>query len=506
MSNLSDLIPAGGGQNNTDFVADGAIASGKPVILTAAGKAAEIDETTVASDMPLGSDTEYESRNVEYQDLQADPHNSDRWIACWMDDDGGTKDVNVKIFTLSGTTWTSSALIIADAGGTGNRVPCICWEKSQVDQLLLVYNDSSNSYGAAKVGLISGSAGSESITWGTEHVFNSQIRYGSSTEWPQVRSLGSYKYFTYYIGATGYPNSSYGIVLDVSAWTVTSGTETALVTDVNSLAHNATVVPTDSTKIIYGFREDTSEKLALIQLSISGTTITVGSETLTSDLISDNGLTIIPVNATKIVVMTGTNGTNYPSYVIATNSSGSFSTGTLTTFESSTAITIQADNNLETSSNLISYYANQTGTRYPRGRAGTINGAISSITFSAEEQLSTTAGYNWSAVAQQSDAAGTCAFIYETTSSTGNLLLGETGSTSSTLTATNLLGIAAGAILDTATGTINTWGSRNEVQSGLTIASDYYAQNDGTITTSDGGQLLGKALSATQINIKDYTG
>ena len=46
MSNLSDLIPAGGGQNNTDFVADGGIASGKPVILTAAGKAAEVDETT----------------------------------------------------------------------------------------------------------------------------------------------------------------------------------------------------------------------------------------------------------------------------------------------------------------------------------------------------------------------------------------------------------------------------------------------------------------------------
>ena len=76
------------------------------------------------------------------------------------------------------------------------------------------------------------------------------------------------------------------------------------------------------------------------------------------------------------------------------------------------------------------------------------------------------------------------------------------------LTATNLLGIAAGAILDTATGTINTWGSRNEVQSGLTIASDYYAQEDGTITTTSTSpaQLLGKALSATQINIKDYTG
>ena len=53
----------------------------------------------------------------------------------------------------------------------------------------------------------------------------------------------------------------------------------------------------------------------------------------------------------------------------------------------------------------------------------------------------------------------------------------------SNLTSTNLLGIASGAISDTATGTINTWGSRNEVQTGLTIGSDYYVQAvDGTIT------------------------
>ena len=76
----------------------------------------------------------------------------------------------------------------------------------------------------------------------------------------------------------------------------------------------------------------------------------------------------------------------------------------------------------------------------------------------------------------------------------------------SNLTSTNLLGIAAGAISDTATGTINTWGSRNEAQSSLTIGSDYYVQNNGTITTSSDGQLIGKAITATQINIKDYTG
>ena len=76
------------------------------------------------------------------------------------------------------------------------------------------------------------------------------------------------------------------------------------------------------------------------------------------------------------------------------------------------------------------------------------------------------------------------------------------------MTATNLLGVASGAILDTATGTINTWGSRNEVQTGLTIGSDYYVQEDGTITTTSTSpaQLIGTAISATQINIKDYTG
>ena len=78
----------------------------------------------------------------------------------------------------------------------------------------------------------------------------------------------------------------------------------------------------------------------------------------------------------------------------------------------------------------------------------------------------------------------------------------------SNLTSTNLLGIAAGAISDTATGTINTWGSRNEVQTSLTIGSDYYVQEDGTITTTSTSpaQLIGTAISATQINIKDYTG
>ena len=452
MSNLSDLMPAGASGKTIEATATATIASKAPVILNSAGTVSPISETTVASDMPLGSDVQYATTTQWIVDLQADPHNSNRWIACWGEDDGGNKDIHLKIFTLSGTTWTESSLIVISLDTSGDRTPCIAWDKSTADKVLLVYNRSSNAYGAASVGTISGSAGSESISWGTEHVFNSAIRYGTQAAPPKVRCLDtSGNYFTYYV--TTPQTSSFGIVLQVSGTTVTSGTETALATTVVGRIHAANMVQGDSTKIIYGYNT-TSTYPALRQLTLSGTTITVGSEDSSGVAGSDSGFVVIPMSATKTIVMTGANG-NYPNYIVATNDgAGSFTWGTATTFESSNSLRIYADNNMETSSTLISYYVNSSGTRYYRGRAGTVNGAISSITFDAEEQLTTTDGFNNGAVAQQSDTEGTCAFVYATTAGNANLLLGETGSTTTNLTASNFVGIADAGIATSATGTI----------------------------------------------------
>jgi hypothetical protein len=134
------------------------------------------------------------------------------------------------------------------------------------------------------------------------------------------------------------------------------------------------------------------------------------------------------------------------------------------------------------------------------------------VTFSSETQFesgaTTVVSGNGGNFAAFDTNQGSMAYAYQdnTDSNTGYALGWQ--ATSTNLTSTNLLGIAAGAISDTATGTINTWGSRNEVQTSLTIGSDYYVQSDGTITTTSTSpaQLIGKAISATQINIKDYTG
>jgi len=73
-------------------------------------------------------------------------------------------------------------------------------------------------------------------------------------------------------------------------------------------------------------------------------------------------------------------------------------------------------------------------------------------------------------------------------------------STTTTLDNANYLGVAAEAISDTATGKINVIGGISEGHSSLTIGTNYFATDAGAIATS-GTQLIGKALSATEIQL-----
>ena len=74
---------------------------------------------------------------------------------------------------------------------------------------------------------------------------------------------------------------------------------------------------------------------------------------------------------------------------------------------------------------------------------------------------------------------------------------------STNLTSTNFIGISDAAILDTASGNVTIKGGIAVTGlSSLTPASDYYVQDDGTITTATAGKKIGKAMSATSINLE----
>ena len=151
------------------FTANGAIASGKPVILETAGTVAEVSETTINPDAPIGSTTLVDGNNTEYINFAADPHNENRWVAVYADD-VGNKNVYMKVFTRSGTTITQSSAITVISGGSVNREPNVCFDKGQANVVLLMYNNNVND-GVVRTATISGSAGSESISLGSETSF-----------------------------------------------------------------------------------------------------------------------------------------------------------------------------------------------------------------------------------------------------------------------------------------------------------------------------------------------
>ena len=74
-----------------------------------------------------------------------------------------------------------------------------------------------------------------------------------------------------------------------------------------------------------------------------------------------------------------------------------------------------------------------------------------------------------------------------------------------TLTSTNYVGIVDAAYSNGATATIQTVGSVDDAQSGLTAGQGYYLQGDGTLaTTADSPSVFaGVAVSATKLLIKD---
>ena len=154
MSNLSDLIPAGGGQNNTDFV----------VILTAAGKAAQVAESSGSETLggpvevndgvtltPYGLDMCYDSGN-------------DRLVAVYFS--STATYLTAVVGTISGTTttWGTPTVIESVAG---DKEPCVDYDPD-TGKVLTLYVRASDGNARYSVGTVSGTTS----TWGSSGEFN----------------------------------------------------------------------------------------------------------------------------------------------------------------------------------------------------------------------------------------------------------------------------------------------------------------------------------------------
>ena len=500
MSNLSDLIPAGGGQNNTDFVADGAITSGKPVILNSTGTVKQVGYDVITDS--IGSENNLNgSYSVQGDSVMAyDPVLNQTLFV--FGDMENTQYGYARVLSISGSTVTlgAKALFFNTAGYQGGSVVNIGSGK-----YFIACTADVGGYMYGTVASVSGTT----VTFGTQIVINSAQTYLSKQGLAYSSTTDAIAMIAHYSSV------NYLWRFTVSGTTITNDTsaKVTLTSVLNDGAGSGTtsqiVRNTTTDELFVAWKKSAGASAAyggVIEMAAGGGSgsFTGGSAVaFTSDLkgMYGGGVTWDSTND-RYVVVYSLNTNDYQAYSVASTSSGVTTWGTETTFNS-----VAGDANFISFDPKVSKVVttlNPDSSPYPRNYVtGVVSGT--SITWGTPVTLTSAAS---SDLYQLYDSTLEKTLMVYKRSSRAYLVIYEVGGNVTNLTATNLLGIASGAILDTATGTINTWGSRNEVQTGLTIGSDYYVQEDGTITTTSTSpaQLIGTAISATQINIKDYTG
>ena len=493
MSNLSELIPAGGGQNNTDFVADGAITSGKPVILNSAGTVSPISAS--GNPASLGSPVDVAGYALDGYgvDVTYDSAN-DKIVAVYVKD--SDKDGYAVVGSYSGTaiTWGTPVKFYT---GTTQDAPRIQYDTSS-GKVLITY-DASSSYLYGIVGTVSGT----SISFGTPTtIISAWGRYVQTTyDSANGNVIIAYKNEGASAGEAKIATISGTGVSFSSAATYSSG---------GNVATHGCAYDSNAQALAVLYNSNSNNTKANIGTS-DGSSITFGSETeVEYDKLVAGDCSYDSVNQKVVFVYRDLNATTLRARVgtLTGGSTRSVSLGTEVTVESNAVTTQTVSCAFNGGTTTIVYTL--ASDNYQRYINGTVSGT--NISFNTAARLYSDNATSYKGAICTMSGSNVCIAIQP--SATAGSLVDDYGygiiysAVGSNLTATNLLGIASAAILDTATGTINTWGSRNEVQTSLTIGSDYYVQEDGTITTASASpaQLIGQAITATQINIKDYTG
>ena len=166
MSNLSELLPTGGGQNAVDFVATGNLASGKTVALKADGTV----EAVAGVAQGVGAESVFESATSNYGAATYDS-NSNKVVIAYQDA-GNSNYGTAVVGTVSGASISFGTPVAFTNGDAGGEI-ALAFD-SNSDKVVIAYSDAGNSYyGTAIVGTVSGT----SISFGTAVVFESATAF-----------------------------------------------------------------------------------------------------------------------------------------------------------------------------------------------------------------------------------------------------------------------------------------------------------------------------------------
>jgi hypothetical protein len=483
MSNLSELLPTGGGQNAVDFVASGTLSSGQTVILKADGTVEAVTETAVPAS--VGSAAVFETAACEFKRATFDTLNNK--VVIVYADEGNSGYGTAIVGTVSGTSISFGTAVIFYSGDSNDIA--ITFDTSN-NKVVVAYSDgAASAYGKAIVGTVSGT----SISFGGVATFAASLTYSTSATFDSTNN----KVVIAYRDSSSTENGT-AVVGTVSGTSISFGSPTVYETG-EGYANSATFDSTNG-KVVIAYLDNASTQGKAVVGSVSGTSISFGTAAVFNGDTQDISATFDSNSNKTVIAFRDRTNSERGTAIVGTVSGTSISFGTKVVFEAAFSQWISAIFN-STSNNVIIAYQDSGNSGYGTVVSGAVSGT--SISFGTPLVFESASSNEITATYDSNSNKATIAYNDGGNSNYGTGIVYTDASTSSNNT--DFIGITAEAISDTATGAVNVYGGINEAQTGLTIAADYYVQDDGSLSTTASSVKVGQAISATTINMMDLT-
>ena len=252
---------------------------------------------------------------------------SDSKVLVAYRDSGNSGYGTAVVLTISGTTISVGNKTVFNNGST-NDISAVALSDSQV---LVAYNNGGNSYyGTAVVLTVSGTT----ISAGTETVFNR-----GNTNYISAVALNNSKVLVAY---TDNGNLFYGtaVVLTISGTKISVGTETVFNSGTTS---DVSAVALSNSQVLVAYTDNGNSSYGTaVVLTISGTTISVGTETVFNNRYTYNMSAAALSDNQVLVAYRDNSNSNYGTAVVLTISGTTISVGNKTVFNNGSTNDISA--------------------------------------------------------------------------------------------------------------------------------------------------------------------
>ena len=482
-----DTIPKQEG-GKLKAVASGTLPSGQPVVVNADGTVSVVSAT--GGGAAFGTPVVFNEAESIYESSAFDS-NSNKVVISYRNSAISDKGYAV-VGTVSGSSISFGTPVVFNNGGTNYTSTTF---DSNSNKIVIAYQDSGNSsYGTAIVGTVSGT----SISFGTEVVFNS----GNTDFITSTFDSNSNKVVIAY---RDQGNSQYGtaIVGTVSGTSISFGSE--VVYNSSGTVYNGSTFDSNSNKVVIVYRDDgNSSRGTAIVGTVSGTSISFGSEVIFDSDRADGNVATFDSNSNKVVVVyQDPNNSDAAQAIVGTVSGTSISFGSAVVIDTNAYIYFAASFDSNANKVLISYI-DQGNSNYGTAVVGTVSGTSISfetpIVFSSSNSIN---AYPSSTFDSNSNA------IVVSYRDGGNSDYGEAvvfQSQSTNLTANNYIGMSGGAIeVDSQAQEIGT-PSVFESATSVDVASTFDSSNNKVIVAyrdngnSDYGTVAVGTVSGTSIS------